>query len=160
MRYPLPLLLILALLAATGGAKTFLETAEHAADLPAWLLSELGACSCAVTPSGWTFSRMLGRVDHDEPDQAFSGWTAQGAESAETVTVDGKTMQAAHTGQTDMPQTQVVAAMNSHGEVLGQSAVAAGDENAAAEAFHATLKRETLHGRGLKRWPRSVEATR
>lgn len=33
VRYPLPLLLILALLAATAGAKTFLETAEHAADL-------------------------------------------------------------------------------------------------------------------------------
>lgn len=146
VRYPLPLLLILALLAATAGAKTFLETAEHAADLPAWLLTELGACSWAGTPSGWTFSRVLGRVDHDELDQAFSGWTAQGAESAETVAVDGKTMRAAITGQADMPQTQVVAAMNSRGEVVGQTAVDAGDENAAARDLITRLGRKALEG--------------
>ncbi|MGI8311829.1 transposase family protein [Saccharopolyspora hattusasensis] len=49
VRYQLPLLLALALLAATAGAKTFLEIAEHAADLPVGLLTELGACSWAGT---------------------------------------------------------------------------------------------------------------
>ena len=39
VRYTLPLLLIVALLTATAGAKTFLDTAEHADDLPAWLFS-------------------------------------------------------------------------------------------------------------------------
>lgn len=135
VRYPLPLLLILALLAATAGAKTFLETAEHAADLPAWLLTELGVCSWAGTPSGWTFGRVLGRVDDDELDQAFSGFTARDNEPATAVAVDGKTMRAATTGQTDMLQTQVVAAMNSRGEVVGQTAVDAGDENTAARAL-------------------------
>lgn len=146
VRYPLPLLLILSLLAATAGAKTFLETAEHAADLPSWLLCELGACSWAGTPSGWTFGRVLGRVDHDELDQAFAGWTAQGAEPSTAVAVDGKTMRAATTGQTDMPQTQVVAAMNSRGEVLGQTAVDAGDENAAARDLITRLGRKALEG--------------
>lgn len=146
VRYPLPLLLILALLAATAGAKTFLETAEHAADLPAWLLTELGACSWAGTPSGWTFGRVLGRVDDDELDQAFSGWTARDNEQATAVAVDGKTMRAATTGQTNMPQIQVVAAMNSHGEVLGQTAVDAGDENAAARDLITRLGRKTLKG--------------
>ncbi len=146
VRYPLPLLLILALLATTAGTKTFLETAEYAADLPGWLLTELGACSWAGTPSGWTFSRVLGRVDHDELDQAFSGFTARDHEPATGVAVDGKTMRAALTEQTDMPQTQVVAAMNSRGEVLGQTAVDAGDENAAARALLTRLGRQALQG--------------
>ncbi|MEU5845305.1 hypothetical protein [Saccharopolyspora shandongensis] len=54
------------------------------------------------------------------------------AAPATAVAVDGKTMRAATTGQTSMPQTLVVAAMNSRGEVLGQTAVNAGDDNAAA----------------------------
>ncbi|MGI8310889.1 transposase family protein [Saccharopolyspora hattusasensis] len=36
--YRLPLLLALAVLAVTAGAKTFIEIAEYAADLPAWFL--------------------------------------------------------------------------------------------------------------------------
>lgn len=130
----------------TTGAKTFLETAEHAADLPAWLLTELGVCSWAGTPSGWTFGRVLGRVDDDELDQAFSGFTVRDHEPATAVAVDGKTMRAATTGQTDMLQTQVVAAMNSRGEVVGQTAVDAGDENAAARALITRLGRQTLEG--------------
>ncbi|MGI8307126.1 ISAs1 family transposase [Saccharopolyspora hattusasensis] len=45
-----------------------------------------------------------------------------------------------------MPQTQVVAAMNSRGEVVGQTAVQAGDENAAARDLLARLGRKTLSG--------------
>jgi hypothetical protein len=37
--YRLPLLLALAVLAVTAGAKTFIGIAEYAADLPAWLLA-------------------------------------------------------------------------------------------------------------------------
>lgn len=140
----MPLLLILALLATTAGTKTFLEAAEHAVDLPAWLLTELGACSWAGTPSGWTFGRVLGRVDHDELDQAFSGFTARESKPATAVAVDGKTMRAALTEQTDMPQTQVAAPMNFRGEVLGQTAVDAGDENAAARALLTRPGREAL----------------
>jgi hypothetical protein len=55
VRYPLPLLLILALLAATAGAKTFLETAEHAAGLTAWLITKTRGVSLGGTSSGWTF---------------------------------------------------------------------------------------------------------
>lgn len=146
LRYRLPLLLALAVLAVAAGAKTFLEIAEYAADLPVWLLAELGVCSWSGTPSGWTFARVLARVDHDELDQALSGWMLQDSEPAEAVAVDGKTMRAAVTGQEEMPQTQVVAAMNSRGEVVGQAAVDGGDENAAARDLLARLGRKALEG--------------
>ncbi|WP_190816119.1 hypothetical protein [Saccharopolyspora pogona] len=82
---------------------------------------------------------MPARVDHDELDQALSGWTLQDSEPAEAVAVDGKTMRAAVTGQEKMPQTQVVAAMNSRGEVVGQAAADGGDDNAAARDLLARL---------------------
>ena len=63
--------------------------------LGTWLLTELGACSWAGTPSGWTFGRVLSGVDDDELDQAFSGWTAQDSQPATAVAVDGKTMRVA-----------------------------------------------------------------
>ncbi|MCX2729116.1 ISAs1 family transposase [Saccharopolyspora sp. NFXS83] len=146
VRYPLPLPLILALLAATAGAKTFLEAAEHAADLPVWLLTELGVCSWAGTPSVRTFGRVLSRVDDDELDQAFSGWMFTDSEPAAAFAIDGKTMRAATTGQAGMPQTQVVAAMNSRGEVLGQTTVDAGDENTAARDSITRMGRKALAG--------------
>ncbi|MGI8310875.1 transposase family protein [Saccharopolyspora hattusasensis] len=98
LRYRLPLLLSLAVLAVAAGAKTFLEIAENSADLPTRLLAELGVCSWSGTPSNWTFSRVLAKVDHDELDQALSGWTMQEYKPAEAVAVDGKTMRAATTG--------------------------------------------------------------
>ncbi|WP_168588531.1 transposase family protein [Saccharopolyspora sp. ASAGF58] len=52
LRYRLPLLLALAVLAVAAGAKTFLEIAEYAADLPVWFVAELGVCSWSGTPSG------------------------------------------------------------------------------------------------------------
>jgi predicted transposase YbfD/YdcC len=146
VRYRLPSLLALGVLAVAAGAKTFLEIAEYAADLPVWLLTEFGVCSWAGTPSGWTFARVLARVDHDELDQALSGWMTRGSEPAAAVAVDGKTMRAAVTGQASMPQTQVVAAMNSRGEVVGQAVVDAGDENAAARDLITRLGRKTLEG--------------
>ncbi|WP_168589191.1 transposase family protein [Saccharopolyspora sp. ASAGF58] len=74
LRYRLPLLLSLAVLAVAAGAKTFLEIAEISADLPTRLPAELGVCSWSGTPSNWTFSRVLAKVDHDELDLALSGW--------------------------------------------------------------------------------------
>jgi predicted transposase YbfD/YdcC len=146
LRYRLPLLLALAVLSVAAGAKTFVEIAEYAGDLPAWLLAELGVCSWSGTPSCWTFARVLARVDHDELDQALSGWTTRGGEPAQALAVDGKTMRAAVTGEDEMPQTQVVAAMNSRGEVAGQAAVDGGDENAAARDLITRLGRKALRG--------------
>ncbi|MEU5845314.1 hypothetical protein [Saccharopolyspora shandongensis] len=87
---------------------------------------------------------MLALVDHGELDQALSGWTARDGQRAKAVALDGKTMRAAVTGKASMPQTQVVAAMNSRGEVLGQTAVEAGDENAAARDLLPRLGRKAL----------------
>ncbi|WP_165968562.1 transposase family protein [Saccharopolyspora elongata] len=109
-------------LAVAAGAKTFFEVVEYAADLPVCLVVELGVCSWSGTPSGWTFARVLAGVDHGELDQALSGWMLQGSEPAEAVAVDGETMRAAVTGREEMPQTQVVAAMTSRSEVVGQAA--------------------------------------
>lgn len=72
VRYRLPLLLALAVLAVAAGSTTFVEIAEYAADLPVWLLTEFGVCSWSGTPSCWTFARVLAGVDHDELDQALS----------------------------------------------------------------------------------------
>ncbi|WP_344102685.1 integrase core domain-containing protein, partial [Nocardiopsis rhodophaea] len=44
------------------------------------------------------------------------------------------------------------AACEKAGVARSMGAVGSSADNAAAEAFNATLKRETLHGRGLKRW--------
>jgi len=44
------------------------------------------------------------------------------------------------------------AACAAAGVTRSMGAVGSSADNAAAEAFNATLKRETLHGRGLKRW--------
>ncbi|MGI8311830.1 transposase [Saccharopolyspora hattusasensis] len=90
---------------------------------------------------------MLARVDHDELDRLLSGWTARDGAPAVAVAVDGKTMRAATTGQAGMPQTQVVAAMNSRGEVLGQATVDAGDGNAAVRNLVARLGRKALEAR-------------
>ncbi|GAA1997409.1 IS3 family transposase [Nocardiopsis rhodophaea] len=44
------------------------------------------------------------------------------------------------------------AACEKAGVARSMGAVGSSADNAAAEAFNATLKRETLHGRGLRRW--------
>lgn len=68
------------------------------------------------------------------------------SEPAAAVAIDGKTMRAATTGEANMPQTQVVAAMNSRGEVLGQTTVDAGDENTAARDLITRMGRKALAG--------------
>lgn len=102
VRYRLPLLLALAVLAVSAGAKTFREIAEHAADLPTWLSHQLGVRSWAATPSGWTFARVLAKLGHDELDQTLSRWMFRDSEPPAAVAVDGTTMRAATIGQTDM----------------------------------------------------------
>ncbi|MBB5156810.1 hypothetical protein [Saccharopolyspora phatthalungensis] len=66
------------------------------------LATENRACSWSGAPSGWTFGRVLGRVDDDELDEALSGWTAQDNEPATAVAIDGKTMRAATIGHADI----------------------------------------------------------
>lgn len=87
---------------------------------------------------------MLVTVEHDELDQALSGWLARHSQRPPAVALDGTTMRAALTGHADMPQTQVVAAMSSHGEILGPATVHGGNENAAARELLTRLGRQAL----------------
>lgn len=144
-RYGLPLLLALTVLAVTAGAQTFTEIAEYSADLPPRFRTWLGIRSWTGTPSGWTFARILGAIDHDVLERALSAWSRDEAASR-TVALDGKTMRGAATGQASMPRQQVVAAMNERGEVLGQTTVDSGNENAATRTLLTQLGAGVLSG--------------
>ncbi|MGW7711790.1 transposase family protein [Streptomyces sp. NPDC054771] len=144
--HPPPFVLAPAVLAATAGARTSLETAEHSADLDQRVLRVLGRRQWSGTPSRRTFDRILARIGDAELDRVLSWWSSPGRQAA-AVAVDGETMRAAATGQSSIPLTLVVAATGADGSVLGQAQqVAGGSENAAALDLIARLGPERLSG--------------
>ncbi|MES9511684.1 transposase family protein [Streptomyces sp. NPDC000609] len=140
--HPLPVVLAPAVLAATAGARTSLETAEQSADLDQRVLRVLGRRQWSGTPSRWTFDRVLARIEDDELDRVLSWWASPGRQ----VAVDGKTMSAA-TGQYSMSLTLVVAVTGADGSELGQAQqVGGGSENATALDLIARLGPGRLSG--------------
>ncbi|WP_345608803.1 IS3 family transposase, partial [Streptomonospora salina] len=75
----------------------------------------------------------------------------EGARRARGGCLDGAVFHTDHGAQYTSRRFQTQCA--ELGVVRSMGAVGSSADNAAAEAFHATLKRETLQGPGLKRWP-------
>lgn len=147
VRFALPLVLSLALLAVTCGAVGFAEIAEVAADLDPDLKAGFGLVRSA--PSAATFRRVLNGVDPHTLDEALCRW----ADSTTTtepdlsptsvpapvvitrvVSADGKTMRAARRPglEGQLVQEQVVQVMDqASGVVLACEQVSGQDEIAA-----------------------------
>jgi transposase InsO family protein len=73
------------------------------------------------------------------------------AARAERGSLDGALFHSDHGAQ--YTSAEFASVCDRLGVVQSMGAVGSSADNAAAEAFNATLKRETLQGRGLKRWP-------
>lgn len=146
VRFTLPVVLGLALLAVTCGAVGFDEIAEVAADLDPELTAAFGLVRSA--PSAATFRRVLNSTDPLALDEALCRWAAPTTADPDTapapattpaairrvVSADGKTMRAARRPGPDgrIVQDQVVQVLDqATGVVLACEQVTGQDETAA-----------------------------
>ncbi|ACZ30622.1 transposase IS4 family protein [Xylanimonas cellulosilytica DSM 15894] len=160
VRFGLPVVLGLALLAVACGAVGFAEIAEVAADLDPELTAAFGLVRCA--PSAATFRRVLCTTDPTALDEALCRWAqararpdaagqpppapADGQRRVRVISADGKTMRGARrrTGDGKIAQDQVVEILDhASGAVVACEPVNDGDEIGAVR---------TVMGRLADRW--------
>jgi hypothetical protein len=121
IRYPIEIVLALAVTACLSGTKSFEAMAEWANDLPKDLLKRL-RCWCWRAPSEATFRRVLSMVDADEVDRRVCAWLA-GLGERGAIAVDGKALRGSADG--DKPAVHLLAAItHAQGVVVAQSQVA------------------------------------
>jgi predicted transposase YbfD/YdcC len=163
VRFSLPVVLGLALLATVCGARTFVELAEVASDLDPDLSEPFGLVR--TPPSAATFRRVLCAVDPGVLDEALTRWAldlpladdepeaepeaglVEVAEPARVrvrgrVSLDGKSLKGGRVTDETGKKTQYAvleAVDHTSKAVLGQEQIIAGDEIAAARAMVARL---------------------
>jgi predicted transposase YbfD/YdcC len=99
LRYPMPVLLAIAILATAAGMRGFAGYATWAREAPADLLGRLGLTR-RYRPSEKTFRRVLGLLDATDLDHRLSGFFTTAALTATdgplvAVALDGKTLRLA-----------------------------------------------------------------
>lgn len=127
LRYPMSLLLAIAILATASGMRGFAGYATCAATMPAQALAELGLVK-SYRPSEKTFRRVLGLIDPADLDARLGAYfTAIAITTTDTellgVALDGKTVRLAR--RMGSAATHLVSAFTHHTRlVIGQLAVA------------------------------------
>jgi predicted transposase YbfD/YdcC len=121
IRYPVAVVLALAVCAVLAGARSFVAIAEWAADADQATLAGLGVTG--RVPSESTFRRVLQHLDADALDDAAGAWAQQRTAPApggrRLIAVDGKTLRGS--GTPGEPARHLLAALDhDRGVVLGQ----------------------------------------
>lgn len=126
LRYPMALLLAIAILATAAGMRGFAGYATWARTAPAELLAPLGLTKL-YRPSDKTFRRVFGLIDPADLDRRLGGFFAAAAvaaagESLMGVAIDGKTLRLAK--RMGAGAAHLVSAFAHHaGLVIGQLAI-------------------------------------
>ena len=121
IRYPIEIVLALAVTACLSGTRSFEAMAEWAKDLPEDLLKRL-RCWCWRAPSESTFRRVLSMVDADEVDRRVNAWLAGMAERG-AIAIDGKALRGSADGE--KPAVHLLSAItHAQGVVVAQLQVA------------------------------------
>jgi predicted transposase YbfD/YdcC len=127
LRYPMALLLAIAILATAAGMRGFTGYATWARQAPAELLAQLGLTK-RYRPSDKTFRRVLGLIDPTDLDRRLGAYfTAAAVAAADgplvAVALDGKTLRLAK--RMGASAAHLVSAFAHHAHlVIGQLAVA------------------------------------
>jgi predicted transposase YbfD/YdcC len=128
LRYPMGLLLAIAILATAAGMRGFAGYATWAATAPADLLADLGLVK-SYRPSDKTFRRVLGLIDPADLDRRLGGYFTAVALAATdsplvAVAIDGKTLRLAR--RMGASAAHLVSAFAHHAHlVIAQLAVSA-----------------------------------
>jgi hypothetical protein len=150
-RYPLQVLLGIAVAAVLSGAKTYTEVAEFAAELSQEQLAALGCIrrpweARYQAPGETALRRALQRVDVEALDRLVGGWLAAQLPTADgsAVAVDGKSLRGA-VGVDGRRVHLLAALVHGHGTVVAQRQVAA--KTSEIGAFAPLLNAVELAGR-------------
>jgi hypothetical protein len=150
-RYPLRVLLGIAVAAVLSGAKTYTEVAEFAAELSQEQLAALGCIKRSwearyQAPGEAALRRALQRLDVEVLDGLVGGWLAEQLPhgDASAVAVDGKCLRGA-VGPDGRRVHLLAALVHDHGTVVAQRWVAA--KSSEIDAFAPLLDDVELTGR-------------
>jgi len=154
-RFALPTLIVLALVAVLGGARSFAAITQKTAQLPDQVLQAAGVRrrhGRHRLPAASTLQRVFYRLDADQLDAALGRWIAALAcdpadqnpgARLRAVAVDGKSVRGAK--NTDGRQVHLLAALEQeHGLVLAQRAV--GEKSNEITGFQPLLASMDLTG--------------
>lgn len=150
-RYPVQVLLGIAVAAVLSGARSYTEVGEFAAELSQEQLAALGCVkrpweAVYQAPKETALRRLLQRLDVEALDGLVGAWLAEQLpeEDASAVAVDGKSLRGAIGADRQRPHL-LAALVHGHGAVVAQRRVAA--KTSEIGAFAPLLEEVELTGR-------------
>jgi Domain of unknown function (DUF4338)/DDE_Tnp_1-associated/Transposase DDE domain len=120
IRHPYSSVLVLSVMAALSGMRSYEAIAEWARDLPKDLLKGL-KCWCHKAPSEPTFRRVLQNANAELIDKIVGQWLAALVER-KAISIDGKTLRGSKSGAT-LPRHLLAAITHDDGVVVAQEQV-------------------------------------